>query len=270
MVGAGAAEGLDGRLQHAQADARPGRAAHDRRHHARRVPQVRREGRRPRASLPAGPGRPPSVEEAIGILRGLKERYEVHHGVRITDSALVAAAVLSDRYITARFLPDKAIDLIDEAASPADRDRLDARGDRRTERRRIQLEIEREALRKESDERSRERLEDLERELADVNEEIDASPPAGSRRRRRSPASARPSSRSRTPGPRPTGPSDPATCRRRPNCATGACPSWRTSSPPARSSSRSCTSRGGCCPRRSPIRTWPRWCPAGPGSPSPS
>jgi ATP-dependent Clp protease ATP-binding subunit ClpB len=118
---------------------------------------------------------PPSVEDAIGILRGLKERYEVHHGVRITDSALVAAAVLSDRYITARFLPDKAIDLIDEAASRL-RIEIDSMPEEIDEltRRRIQLEIEREALRKESDERSRERLEDLERELADVNEEIDA------------------------------------------------------------------------------------------------
>ena len=118
IVGAGAAEGADGRLQHAQADAGTRRAAHDRRHHPRRVPQVRREGRRAGAALPAGAGRAaPSVEDTIGILRGLKERYEVHHGVRITDAALVAAAVLSDRYITARHLPDKAIDLIDESAS---------------------------------------------------------------------------------------------------------------------------------------------------------
>jgi len=118
---------------------------------------------------------PPSVEDTIGILRGLKERYEVHHGVRITDSALVAAAVLSDRYITARFLPDKAIDLIDEAASRL-RIEIDSMPEEIDEltRRRIQLEIEREALRKESDERSRERLDDLEAELADLNEEIDA------------------------------------------------------------------------------------------------
>ena len=118
---------------------------------------------------------PPSVEDAIGILRGLKERYEVHHGVRITDAALVAAAVLSDRYITARFLPDKAIDLVDEAASRL-RIEIDSMPEEIDEltRRRIQLEIEREALRKESDERSKERLSDLERELADVGEEIDA------------------------------------------------------------------------------------------------
>jgi ATP-dependent Clp protease ATP-binding subunit ClpB len=114
----------------------------------------------------------PSVEETISILRGLRERYEVHHGVRITDSALVAAATLSDRYITGRFLPDKAIDLVDEAASrlrmeidsmPIELDEL--------ERRRIQLEIEREALRKESDEASKARLEALESELAEIAEE---------------------------------------------------------------------------------------------------
>ncbi|HLU30580.1 MAG TPA: ATP-dependent chaperone ClpB [Acidimicrobiia bacterium] len=118
---------------------------------------------------------PPSVEDTIAILRGLKERYEVHHGVRITDSALVAAAVLSDRYITARFLPDKAIDLIDEAASRL-RIEIDSMPEEIDEltRRRIQLEIEREALRKESDQLSLERLDDLEQELADINEEIDA------------------------------------------------------------------------------------------------
>jgi ATP-dependent Clp protease ATP-binding subunit ClpB len=118
---------------------------------------------------------PPSVEDAIGILRGLKERYEVHHGVRITDSALVAAAVLSDRYITARFLPDKAIDLIDEAASRL-RIEIDSMPEEIDEltRRRIQLEIEREALRKETDARSQERLADIEKELADLSEEIDA------------------------------------------------------------------------------------------------
>ena len=117
----------------------------------------------------------PTVEETISILRGLRERYEVHHGVRITDSALVAAATLSDRYITERFLPDKAIDLVDEAASrlrmeidsmPIELDEL--------ERRRIQLEIEREALRKESDDASKARLEALEKELAEIGEEAGA------------------------------------------------------------------------------------------------
>jgi len=117
----------------------------------------------------------PSVEETISILRGLREKYEVHHGVRITDSALVAAATLSNRYITERFLPDKAIDLVDEAASrlrmeidsmPIELDEL--------ERRRVQLEIEREALRKETDEASKARLEALERELAEIGEQAGA------------------------------------------------------------------------------------------------
>ncbi|WP_019818856.1 ATP-dependent chaperone ClpB [Saccharomonospora saliphila] len=117
----------------------------------------------------------PSVEDAVGILRGLKERYEVHHGVRITDAALVAAATLSDRYITARFLPDKAIDLVDEAASrlrmeidsrPVEIDEVE-----RTVRR---MEIEEMALSKEDDPVSRERLETLRAELAARREELTA------------------------------------------------------------------------------------------------
>jgi ATP-dependent Clp protease ATP-binding subunit ClpB len=114
----------------------------------------------------------PSVEDAIAILRGLKERYEVHHGVRIQDPALVAAAVLSDRYVSGRFLPDKAIDLIDEAASRLriEIDSMPLEIDE-VERRIKQLEIERAALRKETDPASRERLERLERELADLAEQ---------------------------------------------------------------------------------------------------
>jgi ATP-dependent Clp protease ATP-binding subunit ClpB len=117
----------------------------------------------------------PTVEDTISILRGLKERYEIHHGVRIKDSALVAAAVLSNRYITDRFLPDKAIDLVDESASrlrmeidsmPAELDEI--------ERRIMQLQIEREALRKEIDPGSKERLAQLERELADLQERSSA------------------------------------------------------------------------------------------------
>jgi ATP-dependent Clp protease ATP-binding subunit ClpB len=113
----------------------------------------------------------PSVEDTISILRGLKEKYELHHGVRITDSAIVAAATLSNRYIADRFLPDKAIDLVDEASSrlrmqvdskPEELDELD--------RRIIQLRIEQEALRKETDPASRDRLVKLEHELADVEE----------------------------------------------------------------------------------------------------
>jgi ATP-dependent Clp protease ATP-binding subunit ClpB len=115
----------------------------------------------------------PSAGDTIAILRGLKERYEVHHGVRIKDEALVAATVLSDRYVTGRFLPDKAIDLVDEAASrlrieidsmPTEIDEVD--------RRIRQLEIERAALKKETDDPSRERLAKLERELADLQEQM--------------------------------------------------------------------------------------------------
>ncbi len=114
----------------------------------------------------------PSVEDTISILRGLKERYEVHHGVRIKDSALVAAAVLSNRYISDRFLPDKAIDLVDEAAAKlrTEIDSMPAELDEIT-RRIMQLEIEREALRKEQDAASKERLNALEKELANLKEE---------------------------------------------------------------------------------------------------
>jgi ATP-dependent Clp protease ATP-binding subunit ClpB len=113
----------------------------------------------------------PSVEETISILRGLKERYEVHHGVRIQDSALVAAALLSHRYIADRFLPDKAIDLIDEAASKLrmEIDSLPSELDE-VERKIMQLEIERQALKKEKDKASKERLDRLEKELADLKE----------------------------------------------------------------------------------------------------
>ena len=113
----------------------------------------------------------PSVESTIAILRGLKERYETHHGVRITDGAIVAAATLSNRYIGDRFLPDKAIDLIDEAASRL-RIEIDSMPQEidEVERRVIQLEIERQALQKEKDKASRERLKNLERELAELKE----------------------------------------------------------------------------------------------------
>jgi ATP-dependent Clp protease ATP-binding subunit ClpB len=117
----------------------------------------------------------PSVEDTISILRGLRDRYETHHKVRILDSALVAAALLSNRYITDRFLPDKAIDLVDEAASKLrmEMTSLPVELDE-TERRIMQLEIEREALKKEKDAASRERLDTLEQELADLKERRDA------------------------------------------------------------------------------------------------
>src|SRR5438093_1273240 len=113
----------------------------------------------------------PTVEDAISILRGLRERYELHHGVRIQDNALVAAAVLSHRYITDRFLPDKAIDLVDEACAliRTEIESLPQELDEIT-RRIMQLEIEEAALKKEKDKVSRERLDDLRRELAELKE----------------------------------------------------------------------------------------------------
>ena len=117
----------------------------------------------------------PSVEDTISILRGLRERYEVHHGVRIKDSALVAAATLSNRYIADRFLPDKAIDLVDEAGAKL-RTEIDSMPQSldESQRRIMQLEIEREALKKETDEASKHRLERIEKELAELRGESDA------------------------------------------------------------------------------------------------
>ena len=117
----------------------------------------------------------PDVEDTVSILRGLKERFEIHHGVRIHDNALVAAAVLSNRYITDRFMPDKAIDLVDESCAmirtemesmPAELDEL--------VRRVMQLEIEEAALKKESDDASKKRLDALQQELASIREQSDA------------------------------------------------------------------------------------------------
>ncbi|MDR0312592.1 MAG: AAA family ATPase, partial [Treponema sp.] len=117
----------------------------------------------------------PSVEDTVAILRGLQERYEVHHGVRIKDEALVAAATLSDRYITSRFLPDKAIDLVDEAASRLKME-LDSRPTEldKLERKLLQLSIEKQALAREEDKASQERLVKLEKEIADLTEERNA------------------------------------------------------------------------------------------------
>ena len=117
----------------------------------------------------------PSVEDTIAILRGLREKYEIHHGVRIEDEALVAAATLSNRYITSRFMPDKAIDIVDEAASrlkmeiesqPTELDQV--------ERKMLQLQIEKQSLSKEDDQASKERLEKLEKELAEITAKRDA------------------------------------------------------------------------------------------------
>jgi len=213
----------------------------------------------------------PSVEETISILRGLKERYEVHHGVRIQDSAVIAAATLSERYIADRQLPDKAIDLIDEAASrlrmeidsrPAELDEVD--------RRIMQLEIEREALKKEKDQASKERLEKLEKELADLREQSSAlrsrweqekaairlfvgqknrSSVSAIRSRKHSGLWIMPALRS---------------------CSTGHLSPWSASCVSRRSGCVSCRATGRCSKRRSALRTWPRWSPNGRASPSPN
>lgn len=117
----------------------------------------------------------PTVEDTISILRGLKERFEIHHGVNIHDNALVAAATLSDRYITDRFLPDKAIDLVDEASATirVEMNSMPTELDQVT-RRLMQLEIEEAALKKESDDASKKRLANLQEELADLREEANS------------------------------------------------------------------------------------------------
>ena len=126
----------------------------------------------------------PTVEDTISILRGLKEKYELHHGVRITDSAIVAAATLSHRYITDRFLPDKAIDLIDEAASGL-RMQVDSKPEEldAIDRDLMQMKIEREALREETDAASKDRLAKLETRSPTSRRSRVRSPSAGSRRR---------------------------------------------------------------------------------------
>ncbi len=211
----------------------------------------------------------PSVEATIAILRGLQERYEIHHGVEITDPAIVAAAELSHRYITDRFLPDKAIDLIDEAAArikmeidskPEVMDRLD--------RRLIQLKIEREAVKKESDEASKKRLDLIEQEIAAPGEASTPTSTRSGRPRRpwcRAPStsrrrSTRSSCRWRRRAARATG-------RRCRSCNTASCRSSRRSSrrrAPRRTPSRS--SASGWCVRRSAPKRSPRSCPAPPAS----
>ncbi len=181
----------------------------------------------------------PSVEDTISILRGLKEKYEAHHGVRIKDAALVAAATMSNRYITDRFLPDKAIDLVDESAAKL-RTEIDSMPQELDEvsRRVMQLEIEREALRKEGDSASRRRLEELEKELARLREDQarlrvrwEAEKNAAVKLR----AVAR--SRSKQRSWRSSRPSVNTISIKSPNCATGRCRSWRSSSNPRSSSS---------------------------------
>ena len=187
----------------------------------------------------------PSVEDTITILRGLKERYEVHHGVRIQDSALVSAAVLSDRYLTGRFLPDKAIDLVDEAASRLriEIDSMPTEIDV-VERRIRQIEIEKVALAKETDDVSRERLVGLDEELARLKAESDemkaalAGREGGHRRDPRADGAARLEARpSSTASPTSSGP---------PRSATARSPSSSGASPRRPSTSRSCSRRSAC------------------------
>ena len=219
----------------------------------------------------------PSVEATIAILRGLQEKYEVHHGVEITDPAIVAAAELSHRYITDRFLPDKAIDLIDEAAAkikieidskPEAMDKLD--------RRLIQLQIEREAVQEgegRSLEASAPRL--IEEEIAklrtrdrrprrDLEGREGRGPGLGAGARKRSTASA---ARSRSSSAR-------ATSTRSPSCSTASCPSSRSSSrkrrPTKPKQGRQTAAGRSCCARWSAPRRSPRWCRAPPASRCPS
>ena len=180
----------------------------------------------------------PNVADTISILRGLKERNEVHHGVRIQDRALVSASVLSDRYIADRFLPDKAIDLIDEAAAKL-RTEIDSMPAELDEilRRSMQLEIEREALRKEKDAVSKDRLSALERELADLRvrgDSLQAQWQAESRRSRTSGTCGKRSSRPRSQS---TTRNGTTISTGRPNCAMGSWPAWKRSSVPRRTCS---------------------------------
>ena len=177
----------------------------------------------------------PTVEDTIAILRGLKGRYEAHHQVQIADAALVAAATLSDRYITSRFLPDKAIDLVDEAASrlrmeidsrPVEIDELQRAVDR--------LRMEEMALAKEDDEASRRRLDDAAAGWPTTARRWPRSTPAGRRRRPGSTGSASSRRSSTRRAPTPSGPSATATSRPRPRCTTGRSPSSSASWPPRR------------------------------------
>jgi ATP-dependent Clp protease ATP-binding subunit ClpB len=195
----------------------------------------------------------PTVEDTISILRGLKEKYELHHGVRITDAAIVAAATLSNRYITDRFLPDKAIDLIDEAASrlrmevdskPEELDELD--------RRIIQLKIEREALKKEKDPASKERLKALEAELAELEEQSAALTTRWQAEKEKIAGAAEAQGAARRRGWSSTRRSAPGDLARAGELQYGRIPRWRSSS---RKRPRSRARR--CSARRSPPRTSP-------------
>ena len=210
----------------------------------------------------------PSVEDTIAILRGLKERYEVHHGVRIQDSAIVAAALLSSRYIADRFLPDKAIDLIDEAASRLriEIDSMPTEIDE-VERRIQQLEIELQALKKERDDASVARREAIQAELADLRErsgemkarwqaEKDAITAIRAAKERLEEANREAERAERD-----------ADLQRAAELRYGEIPRLEAEVPSTSSGSRSCTRPAArCCTRRSPTRRWPRSWPSGPAS----
>ncbi len=212
----------------------------------------------------------PSVEDTISILRGLRERLEVFHGVKIQDNALVAAVVLSHRYISDRFLPDKAIDLVDEACAMlrTEIDSMPAELDELT-RRVTRLEIEEAALSKEDDPASKARLESLRKELADVRAEAEPCEPSGRRNARRC-ARCRPCGRrSNGSGWRPRRPSETTTSTRPPSCVTGGSPNSNAGCRPRRSSWPPSREEPGCYARSSPKRRSPASCLAGPASRSP-
>ena len=213
----------------------------------------------------------PTVQDTIAILRGLKERYEVHHGVSIQDSALIAAATLSHRYIADRFLPDKAIDLVDEAASKIriEIDSLPTEIDE-VKRRTMQLKIELESLRKEKDDAAKQRRKAIEAEVAELegararDDRAVGSREAGHRRHLTSSrnASTPRAWRWSAPNARPT-------CSAPPSCATARSPSSNARSPSTNPPSASATARRPCSSkRRSTPTTSPRSSRAGPASPS--
>ena len=211
----------------------------------------------------------PTVEDTIGILRGLKERYEVHHGVRITDAALVAAATLSDRYIADRFLPDKAIDLVDEAASRL-RMEIDSRPVEVDEVERVvrRLEIEEMALAKEPDAASAERLERLRAELADRREQLTALTERWQNEKEHiSAISAIKEQLEQLRGEAERAERDLDLANAPPSCATaGSRDAGAASCAAAEAELAELQADGRCSRRRSARTTSPRWSPPGPGS----
>ncbi len=197
----------------------------------------------------------PTVEDTISILRGLKERYELHHGVRIRDAALVEAVQLSQRYISDRFLPDKAVDLMDEAACLV-RIQIDTRPieiDTR-ERRQMQLQLERHALAKEKDPASRDRLEELDQELAELGEELSRLRVRWEQEKKAIEATrATPEAPGRAAHRAGAGQGRKASTRRLRAWSTAKSRPWRSRSP------RRPAWRAPCCAWRWPRRTWPPW-----------